>query len=360
MPNLFELPPDALEALGPPDPQFLPEDQDLIPRPATMDAASLDRMVMNSPVPIDATGSGGVASEMDMADQMADQGTPMQSQSPPSKRGIIATLPPPPQTQEEWTALAEWQKEAYRRMRQGIQYTPEALATFAGDFMEEDRRAASERAATETPKAGKMLTDSATQKLNQIMMVKKSLPRVRAAYAKIADRMTTGPIGGRIPAGQEIYNPDYASLNSEIDQLIPVLARGVFGEVGVLTDTDVERYRALLPNATTSPNISGALFDALENKLETAAATTFDTFDRAGYDVSGFTDLAGAGSPGATAAQTPAAAAAAGRGVPYRVTAGATAAQTPAAAAATPQPERKTLRGVTYERTPEGNWRKVQ
>lgn len=44
------------------------------------------------------------------------------------------------------------------------------------------------------------------------------------------------------------YDVNAQVINSLLDSITPWLARGVYGEVGVLTDKDIERYRATLPN----------------------------------------------------------------------------------------------------------------
>ena len=68
-----------------------------------------------------------------------------------------------------------------------------------------------------------------------------------AELSKKVQETTTWPIIGRIRS----YNPYDANaqaLLAEINSVIPNIARGVYGEVGVLTDADIQNYAKTLPN----------------------------------------------------------------------------------------------------------------
>ena len=98
-----------------------------------------------------------------------------------------------------------------------------------------------------------------------------------------------GPVAGRTvgPAmGQ--YNALYQQLESAITKTVPGLARGVFGEVGVLTDKDVQRYTALLPSAKKDPAVARALLQDLTTTVDRAENTLLDTYEKRGSDISGF------------------------------------------------------------------------
>src|SRR5690606_37317375 len=53
------------------------------------------------------------------------------------------------------------------------------------------------------------------------------------------------PIKGWI-ASRDPWNTDAQEINAIIQGAVPNLARGIFGEVGVLTDKDIELYRKTL------------------------------------------------------------------------------------------------------------------
>jgi hypothetical protein len=150
--------------------------------------------------------------------------------------------------------------------------------------------------------AGKILTDTATKSLSQIQSAKDDLRRIKSAFDKIAESWRSGPIGGRIGAFTTAWNPDFQALTALITSAVPNLARGVFGEVGVLTDTDVDRYTKLLPNAKQDPEVAARLLSDLSEKLELGYKNFVDTYGKAGYNVSGFRD---ASNSGAAAQKTP-------------------------------------------------------
>tara|TARA_R110002153_G_scaffold51460_5_gene144718 strand:- start:7386 stop:10340 length:2955 start_codon:yes stop_codon:yes gene_type:complete len=75
------------------------------------------------------------------------------------------------------------------------------------------------------------------------------------------------------------WDRDAQEIKAILQQTIPNLARGVFGEVGVLTDRDVELYRKTLPNLKSTKAVQQAVLGitvravqrALENQIETQA-----------------------------------------------------------------------------------------
>jgi hypothetical protein len=69
---------------------------------------------------------------------------------------------------------------------------------------------------------------------------------------------------------------------------VPGLARGIFQEVGVLTETDVSRYTQTLAN----PNLTDQQIEQMHNdtmsKIDQSIGTTIKTFSSLGYDVGTF------------------------------------------------------------------------
>lgn len=72
------------------------------------------------------------------------------------------------------------------------------------------------------------------------------IAQVSALSTSLNDTLTD-PIIGRLKQFNP-YNFDARAVNAQINALVPNVARGVYGEVGVLTDSDVERYLLTLPN----------------------------------------------------------------------------------------------------------------
>jgi len=55
------------------------------------------------------------------------------------------------------------------------------------------------------------------------------------------------------------YDTDAQTLKAQLTSLIPNLARGVYGEVGVLTDNDVRMYSQTIPNLTQTEDVNNAI-----------------------------------------------------------------------------------------------------
>lgn len=138
--------------------------------------------------------------------------------------------------------------------------------------------------------AGKQLTAEQAKRISDLINVKSALPGLMQGYNKIKDNWTTGPLMGRTPLASAVgaNDPDIQNLEAQLDQITPSLARGVFGEVGVLTDADVKRYRALLPSRLHNEKVANELFKSLSGKVDSTLQNVLEANRDAGYDVSGF------------------------------------------------------------------------
>lgn len=96
----------------------------------------------------------------------------------------------------------------------------------------------------------------------------------------------TSPIMGIIRSNNP-YDTKAQLIKAQLTALVPNLARGIYGEVGVLTDNDVELYAKTLPNLTSTKEVNELILGAtirsvqrsIENKLKVQAGL--------GRDVSG-------------------------------------------------------------------------
>lgn len=86
------------------------------------------------------------------------------------------------------------------------------------------------------------------------------------------------------------YDKKAQLIKAQLTSIVPNLARGVYGEVGVLTDNDIKIYSQTLPNLRSTEDVAKLLLGAtvrtvqrsLENKIRTQAGF--------GRDVSGIAD----------------------------------------------------------------------
>ena len=120
-------------------------------------------------------------------------------------------------------------------------------------------------------------TQSETDSLNKYKFTTDRLSELSEAI----EGETTGPISGlwrnfKVGLG---LDKKAALINAQITKIIPGLARGVFGEVGVLTDQDVKMYSKTIGNLNTPEEVNEALTkaamdmvaDGFENRLSTLA-----------------------------------------------------------------------------------------
>jgi len=88
------------------------------------------------------------------------------------------------------------------------------------------------------------------------------------AIQKQIDDMDTWPVIWRL-RNMNPYDTDAQTLKAQLQSLIPNLARGVYGEVGVLTDNDIKNYAQTIPNLTQTKDVQKAI---LAMTLDTLAA----------------------------------------------------------------------------------------
>ena len=117
----------------------------------------------------------------------------------------------------------------------------------------------------------KRLTDSQLEKIQQATNALGSLESLQGLL-KID---STGPLSGRgrTLVSQLGGDADARAINATIQGLIPTVARGIFGEVGVLTDADINNYRKTIPNLTSTEGqnklVSLVMYDVLSRSVKT-------------------------------------------------------------------------------------------
>lgn len=121
----------------------------------------------------------------------------------------------------------------------------------------------------------KRLTDSQLEKIQKAQQALGSMETLQGLLAQGKDALkTTGPLSGRTRTlvSQLGGDADAKAINATIQGLIPTVARGIFGEVGVLTDADIANYRQTVPNLTSTEAqnklVSIIMYDVLSRSLE--------------------------------------------------------------------------------------------
>lgn len=146
---------------------------------------------------------------------------------------------------------------------------------------------------------GKPLTDTFAQQLNKGLTV---LNQVGLLQANIngqtittpsgvkVEGMKTGPIVGLF-RGKNPWDTKAQVIKAQLNAIIPNLARGVYGEVGVLTDNDIAQYAKTLPNLTSTEDIRNAVFGITVDMIAKSIKQNLEVNAANGKDVSGFIDI---------------------------------------------------------------------
>jgi hypothetical protein len=104
---------------------------------------------------------------------------------------------------------------------------------------------------------------------------------------KLDELESTGPIVGGIRRLNP-YDPQVVAIMAEITRIVPGLARGIYKEVGVLTDSDVERYIATLANPSATPEQRNQLHEDTMRKVDQSINLVTSTYSDLGYDLGKF------------------------------------------------------------------------
>lgn len=138
------------------------------------------------------------------------------------------------------------------------------------------------QAAGITPK--KPLSSIQTTDLIQAQL---SLSNVKRIDELINNLGSQGPAIGRFRSANP-YDTKVVELQNLITQTVPSLARGIFKEVGVLTDTDIERYQATLANPKLTKEQAANATKQLLKTINRSINIQLDTYDAAGKDIREF------------------------------------------------------------------------
>lgn len=130
---------------------------------------------------------------------------------------------------------------------------------------------------------GNAMTDTAITKIDNILSTKDQLDSLKSSIMNIK----TGPITGLIN-NKNLWSKDTTVIKQKIQGLIPILARGVFGEVGVLTDQDIENYRKTIPNLKTPESAKAYLINNLLDTLQNKFKNVLTSQAGGGRDVSAY------------------------------------------------------------------------
>lgn len=95
-----------------------------------------------------------------------------------------------------------------------------------------------------------------------------------------------GPLIGRLRS-LDPTDVQSKALQAQVQQLVPQIARGIFNEVGVLTDQDIARYMRTIPSLTQESQVQDAVGGLLLNAVKNGMDNLLRVEASSGVDVSG-------------------------------------------------------------------------
>ena len=117
--------------------------------------------------------------------------------------------------------------------------------------------------------------------VGSMKQAKRDLQTIEDLFADVDD-IASGPIVGRARKLVKPYDEQAQLIEQAVGAAVPNLARGVFREVGVLTDEDVARYKAQFPQLTDTPSIRQKKLSALRARLAEAELGMLKNFKEGG------------------------------------------------------------------------------
>lgn len=100
----------------------------------------------------------------------------------------------------------------------------------------------------------------------------------------------TGPIIGILRSNNP-YDTKAQEIKTAVTALVPRLARGIYGEVGVLTDSDVERYTKTIANLKSTDDVNKAVMAMTLDLVGKSMGNRLESYAAAGRDVYGYLNI---------------------------------------------------------------------
>jgi hypothetical protein len=132
----------------------------------------------------------------------------------------------------------------------------------------------------------KSLDGGQAKEIAMIVNTAATIQKIEKAMEPI-NTLKFGPIKGGL-LSKNPYDKELKQLEFLVNTIVPGMARGIFKEVGVLTDQDIKYYKNLLPSVKQTPELANTILQEIKSKVNEAYKITLETYKNAGRDVSGF------------------------------------------------------------------------
>lgn len=133
---------------------------------------------------------------------------------------------------------------------------------------------------------GRELTDGPTSAIEKNIMTTQQLQDLQESISSL-DSSDFGPIQGILSSNNPL-NTKAQELKAQLTAIVPGLARGVYGEVGVLTEADIKNYMATLPNLNQTEDVQRAVLEMTQRVVNRGLENKLRTYASAGYNLEGF------------------------------------------------------------------------
>lgn len=135
-------------------------------------------------------------------------------------------------------------------------------------------------------KGGKQLTGEQTTPITKGLTVVSQIGNLQT----ILNGQNTGPIIGILRSNNP-YDIKARQISAQLQAIVPNLARGIYGEVGVLTDQDIANYSKTLGNIKTPEQANNLLLSMTLKTIKNSLDNQFQVLAASGRDVSGFSGI---------------------------------------------------------------------
>lgn len=140
--------------------------------------------------------------------------------------------------------------------------------------------------AIKNSKGGRLMTQSELKPITDIQQVVGQAE----VLTSLINTVDTGPIVGIVKSNNP-YDTKAQEMKAAITAIVPKLARGIYGEVGVLTDSDINNYSKTIANLKSTSDVNKAVMAMTLDIATRSLANQLNTQSAGGRDVSRFESI---------------------------------------------------------------------
>jgi hypothetical protein len=140
--------------------------------------------------------------------------------------------------------------------------------------------------AIQKSKGGRFLTQGELKPITDIQ----TIVGQAETLSGFVNSIDTGPIVGIIKSANP-YDTKAQEMKAAVTAIVPKLARGVYGEVGVLTDQDIDNYSRTIANLKNTTDVNKAVMAMTLDIATRSLANQLNSLSAGGRDVSRFESI---------------------------------------------------------------------